>query len=1743
MNKMGEKIVINNVVRNLFLIVGVLLIGAFSFGIVSSSGHTGGFYGGATNTWQTYQPNFNELYGSDVGTYWPVIENMNNDQCNATSDFLVMIPPGGCSPSVVRSDLLEEQNVPVFCQLQSIQINPLIKVSSIKSISFKGEYPEGVSGISFHPARAATRSYRTLLGNPTINNIGYVVIVLKRNKIEKNMEDWIAGNLTATIRYDAEEAYGVGRSSYYLPIMSEDEWEKDYAKTAFWKGKGYLRLMNINRNSAEIDIYHSKDQVSRKINLQEGQTSEMSYFPGYYCRAGMKVKLNKIVSPEDMVLLNIDGEESWVRSGSRILNNRCTVRSLTVNDDESGSVKIDCSGGSLLLSTSLKDENSLKNSFEELPDPKNYFDKTIRVTKELVDEYPLVSKGELSESYAEETLIEQIDLAGKYGQLETKKELLDLFVDTFPQSSSLELIRRQSNLISDYDFGNAYGNIIASGKYYSVSISEFSKFKSDSKKVSFKIGNEIFSDRIEGSEEIVDGGKFIVTKISPGEVTFSFTGSDNALNVRGSRSVKIREGESGALEGRNIYVQNIDMELFAYVSLIPEVKRTKTEADFTFKVGVEKRAIQLSTEKTEEKLKNIEKSIESWEKVNDRLGKTIKAWKGACFATSSILMLKNVASGVSGVGLARQKVMSKYKQTCDIAIGNEEYRTRTECYNDLSEQIDKDVETMADTLKSVNEVMDKSIDKHKKDGGIFGEDRVIDQEAYVNDLKKELGAGWSREVDGVELAVEDLTSSSQVRAAILVKKLESKGGIPYETAIDELDISLKNLALRKSLGSGSNNLPQSTNSCSNVWPMGTAKVHYYESGSSKGLPAIVPFDLNDGWYAMVPNSGGTFLEDSPKGFADSGAVNYFKICNIGKNGLMERGTSDDSCQSFDVNSVGVVEDFLSCPELSPRKVKSLYTQASGAIREASRQYGEKNINIFGNAIALGNPASNTGEVECQDFMSPDDCKLMFNTCDPVVCPSSRCDFGGKMPVADVIQTGIVGGVLMCLPNSKEGIAVPLCLSGIHAGIDTFTSILKSEVSCLEKSLETGEHVGICDEITSIYKCEFFWKQAAPVLKFLGPKILEDFTGNSRTRGGGEYLLIQNAFDNLDKSFSYFKNIYAPNAFRAFQIRNIEEVGGEFCKAFIGTSVPSSADALDSLLEPESPPQFFAYFSEDTFTDVTVPATSQYNVYYHIYAGNDKGRQFRVYLKNPPASGYYSTNPTIEVQTGYIAKGTSADESKDFTAPAGYKELCVVIDNQEECGFRQVSTDLGINMVQDAYVSDQASQTDITTENECISGKPLTVPSFSLNLGAIASNAIDPEISKRGLVRICASGNPETTSRWKEVGYCGNTNLKCWLDTESVKDSLNTLAIANDADLKSLGENFASITMGSMTPKEIQANLRIFEKEIKDLQVGGFVNDTEWKNVRDSLDIIIGAGDSPGVGSNLDKAKALWLKAKLYQGLVLSKIGIPKQISVDPGRQDDESGKDGDSGEDEGGDESEGDESSSGSGDGRGEEEDLEGVKGISYELGVDGSEKKVYYHCYAGKWSFSLDNANWNLINRDNVIESSQSSNYFKGSSVQVALNLGSKDCNEGSDFLKDSDNFVKSYETLVNVIVPGFWKGLFGAEDEIEIEVVGESEDKVNSDAFSTLSNACSSDVLIYIAQGSIPVYTSPTNTFDNPIDPWPRGGEEVFVCSDKFDDAPGWRMISYDKFPPEFSAGFGWTGQMSGIPITSDSNYLKLK
>ena len=114
------------------------------------------------------QPSFQTYYTSqNINDYWPILAG-EAGSCQGRQDFVLQVSPAGCQPMVVRSDLLAEQNVPVFCQIDALQLNPILNVKEIKNLRFSGSYPDSVAGTGFHPARAALRTRDTLLGSPLL---------------------------------------------------------------------------------------------------------------------------------------------------------------------------------------------------------------------------------------------------------------------------------------------------------------------------------------------------------------------------------------------------------------------------------------------------------------------------------------------------------------------------------------------------------------------------------------------------------------------------------------------------------------------------------------------------------------------------------------------------------------------------------------------------------------------------------------------------------------------------------------------------------------------------------------------------------------------------------------------------------------------------------------------------------------------------------------------------------------------------------------------------------------------------------------------------------------------------------------------------------------------------------------------------------------------------------------------------------------------------------------------------------------------------------------------------------------------------------------------------------------------------------------------------------------------------------------------------------------------------------------
>jgi len=1711
----------------------------------TSSGFAGGNYGSVTNTYQSSRPTFDNFYRGSFDTYWPILNNLKEDQCDAVnSDFIVGIPPGGCSPMVVRSDLLAEQNVPVFCQLSAIRVNPLIDVSTIKQISFKGDYLDEVAGISFHPARAATKSYRTLIGDPIEENIGYVVIVLKQQPDERNLEEEISGLLSATIRYDAKGAFGTGAAEYYLEPVSDDEWGKGgvAAKSSFWSGKGYLRATNVDDDSATVEVLTGKDDVYRTVTLKEGETSSRIYYPGQYCTAAMKLKLNKIDNSEDMAKINIDGDTFWVRKGSKLLGGKCVVRDLNVFPGGSGTVEISCSGNSkfilfvgdggvvldngtaievgiggsikgndkdyylgyygqldILKSSDdpsgrfvilfddkisesevsdltalidvgdFKDEADFKSVLlnnkifkkEYLPillmegskdsgiefvpasmttesdkyGADSYIPKYMNLSEhtvlELVDNFP--SGGEDNKYWGEEALSKQIDLAGEIEDEDMRIELIDKFLEEYPGSDSTEYMRDLKLELGRFDYAGSSKNVFVNNADYNIRAEGFASGSGANDSVNVQFGGgasyTLKRDRVynvsDKLKEITDvkalssyTPRLTVNDIDGESAKLTYYWKDEKGKTK-NVVLDIDVGQYGNANGIQVSVIDTKIREVAYVSLIPEVRNTKTEANFTFNIGVEKRAVELSPEKANKKIKRLNESIAKWEERIEKLGNVVKGMRGACFATSTVLTLKSVFSGFAGgKSIARAAVMDVYEEKCKTENASMDLH---ECYSVRSKEIEAAVDSYGAAVTAVNSKVQACTANSKGVKSDFLDSKVVDSKVYVDDLRSCVGLSGTvyTTKDGVAVTTEHLNDASDWRA-VLLKQEACKAGLTSDACViatkemekvlsDNVDrINVKSRATKigvsvddiyvdsrgiqsvhvskaasdltidgftikkdsyykiissgnheyvyelKKRGTGSFEVVNVYDSgvlvtdsvalknrynfvetaasdayCSNT--MLKPYVRYYESGNKQGFAAIVPVDKRAGWYAHVEHGD----------YTESGVANDFWLCNVGTDGLIGDGVKGgDKCQLFQSSSAGEVSDFVPCPKMSAGEVKRLYQKASTMIRNANKN--TNGVDLDGDFIHKTTPLGpeSTG-LECTDFMSPQECNLMFNVCDPVICPTSRCDLGGTFPVSDVVASGIVGSVALCLPNfgdpTKGGVVVPVCLSGLHAGLDSYVSILKSHRQCLEENVKSGRYTGICDEISAVYTCEFFWGQISPILDTLLVRFVEGLYGGFQTKGGAEYLTIQKAFDNLDKSVDYFANSYMKNSLRAFNMKNTEEIGSTVCKGFVGSSVPTSADVIDSLLEPESPSQFYAYFSEDVFSEATVPSTSHYKVYYHIYAGNERGAQYRVYLKSPPESSYYASRQTLLVDSGFAQKGVASDEAIDFTAPTGYKELCVSVNGVDECGFGSVTSEFGLNYASQAYVADQADDRQIDSTADCVATSTSAWAMAGPNLQAGAEKALgQDDIASTGIVRICASDNPDegvvggndvyckpsekivnntrcgsgylciavpgdvdsdvgicrhaTTNdsqisqgKWIDVGTCDNENVRCWLDSTTVEKNLDQYMAVNDiTSIDELVRDSEDLRELDEQYGSVKEKLNVLKESIDELK-GALIDGAgelmpEVESIIVGLNEVAGVGKEIGQGSNAAKAEALAIKAGLYRLIV--KKELEKRENVD-----------------------------------------------------------------------------------------------------------------------------------------------------------------------------------------------------------------------------------------------------------------------
>jgi tetratricopeptide (TPR) repeat protein len=593
---------------------------------------------------------------------------------------------------------------------------------------------------------------------------------------------------------------------------------------------------------------------------------------------------------------------------------------------------------------------------------------------------------------------------------------------------------------------------------------------------------------------------------------------------------------------------------------------------------------------------------------------------------------------------------------------------------------------------------------------------------------------------------------------------------------------------------------------------GSAQVYYDET--NKNRPMYIPFNYDPAKY-------GDSFSDIPKivGFAnyvevyvDEQGKYHYTIINVGQDGRLDIGADGEVLSGGD-DKVIVHSSLLDVE--NPTARTGSYSQLSRDIQAAYRDAdkGPRNgneVTVRGKTYLAGKIATKTKSImtECKYLMPETDCKILFGVCDPVMCPVSRFNLGGNWKIgASVVETGIIGSIILGLPNFNLPYEpVPICLTGVHAGLENIYSMLGSFRDCLETAKVNGEPVGICNEIRSVYMCDILWHEALALVDIFG-SLRQWIASNIFGAGSSGAIDVswQSSWDQLSDNVDFFKKEYARSAFAAFHSRSTNEIGSELCKAAIFGQYPGGGDLLAQLTEPESPPQFTGWFEEDLYTAVD-PETmaelgesgfaqgqSAYRIYYHIYAGRNTDVRYNVYLKDAVGNVMPATDPKGFSLGGqrYLRKGETVDQSFVLTArPPGFNQMCISINGREECGFSSVSSAFSMNYLKDQLIKGQIEKKNIDSADKCIPDEPHYQPGFV----------------QHGIKRVCSVYDPDGVGDdWALVGSCGYDERDRFLG--------DCYLFARDIDLYDLSYNTTD-TLYNISKKILENRTIVDDEDIK-----------------------------------------------------------------------------------------------------------------------------------------------------------------------------------------------------------------------------------------------------------------------------------------------------------------------------------------
>ena len=912
-------------------------------------------------------------------------------------------------------------------------------------------------------------------------------------------------------------------------------------------------------------------------------------------------------------------------------------------------------------------------------------------------------------------------------------------------------------------------------------------------------------------------------------------------------------------------VTNINTQSEASVTILPGTGKAVSDSTFSVHIPVAKRTIKFTDEQIDSQINATQKMINKLSGYIDFLNKVIQVGVAICYATWTIIMVKTFFKGDPIKQKAQSLVMrgadgkSGWFKYCQENSGidstgkkrGEGFSNYDACVFAKEKEINIQVENYNTKIKSSQEQAKNYLSKgtNKADLEKIG---ISEQSVYDSFMNNELSNSCPTSL-GItcgftsDLPAEKLTKLTAIRERseinipgltpaqkeelileIYNRELPSQTVSNIGTTIKDVTgadsitgLNINNLLTEEPKQIGNNIIVYTKDTAGKIMPVSVTK-------STSLLEGVTREKLDQSMYDLYQTASTPPVYYLAPKIATSIQCKdeYVNQIDYNNDKSLFRLPYDASKCLFlefrDYSTPGSTPGKVWLVNPNTNQVQVLsennpvtasdYNKAINLWRQAQYENCRNNrISMSGRpnlrcVLGTQNLEQEAAKSQCTDTMSISSCKTLFFVCDPVMCPSSRFNLGGRYPVSNVISTGIYGSLILggdsLNPTSIVSNAAHLkvCLPGVQAGLEGLRSMLQGYNQCLQTQKKEGKAVGICDQIQSTYACELIWKEAYLIGNVLGTKwgLIPSF--DNPLSGGGEYSNMLSQGQLVTNQFKTFTEQYKSSPIASFQSKSTEEIGTQICaKAFYG-KMPSLGEISSQMLTPESPVQFSAYFDESPYSEEN-PTTgnlqqrsaglSRYNIYYHVYAGSSNDLKYSVYMKHP-VSGVPVIYVTDEVnsQLARTAKGSTIDKSLSVTSRPGYTQICIWANGKEECGNSRLSTSLAFTAVQDQLTANSANQL-IKTADECMPSNQGPVVNDVLALPTTLGN------SNAGINRLCSNENPgKSTGKiesWQIIGTCGKDELgrslgQCWIDISTIDITDRQLAGQVQTTITSSEEN-------------------------------------------------------------------------------------------------------------------------------------------------------------------------------------------------------------------------------------------------------------------------------------------------------------------------------------------------------------------